>query len=101
MKPELMEALQMLKFMLRKKHLDFMEGWRDTEAALTKVEEDLLGLDNLLAATEGCYVKILNSLVQDENVDNDKNEADSKGGNQELGGARNIGTRLNRAIVMD
>jgi hypothetical protein len=69
MKLELMEALQMLKFMLRKKRLDFMEGWRDTEAALTEVEEDSLGLDNLLAATEGRYAKILNSLVQDENVD--------------------------------
>lgn len=32
--PPLMEALQMLKFLLKKKVLDFMAGWKTSEAAM-------------------------------------------------------------------
>jgi len=38
-----MEALQMLKFLLKKKHLDFTTGWKTSEAAMlggTRMEED-------------------------------------------------------------
>jgi hypothetical protein len=66
MKPELMEALQMLKFMLKKKRLDFTEGWQITEAELADVEEDSVArLDNLLAADETTYLKVFNFLALD------------------------------------
>ncbi|KAF8257084.1 hypothetical protein EI94DRAFT_1552306, partial [Lactarius quietus] len=32
--PALMEVLQMLKFLLKKKHLDFMASWETSEAAM-------------------------------------------------------------------
>jgi hypothetical protein len=44
--PLLMEALQMLKFGLKKSRLDFMTGWAVNEASMMDVEEeevDLLG----------------------------------------------------------
>jgi hAT family C-terminal dimerisation region len=44
--PLLMEALQMLKFGLKKSRLDFMTGWAVNEASMLDVEEeevDLLG----------------------------------------------------------
>jgi len=42
--PFLMEALQMLKFHLKKKHLNFMEGWVIPESEMLKddPDEDLL-----------------------------------------------------------
>ena len=45
----LMEALQLLKFLLKKKHLNFMEGWATSELAMCDTlipDKDLLG--NLL-----------------------------------------------------
>jgi len=46
--PLTMEALQMLKFHLKQKHLSFTEGWAMPELLMTddKMEEDLLA--NLL-----------------------------------------------------
>jgi len=52
--PALMEALQMLKFLLKKKHLDFTTSWKTLEAAMlgvTRTEEDsqpAIMLDSLL-----------------------------------------------------
>jgi hypothetical protein len=52
--PALMEALQMLKFLLKKKRLDFMTGWMTSEAAMlgeTGSEQDSqlrVTLDSLL-----------------------------------------------------
>jgi len=34
MSPMLMEALQLLKFSLKKQHLNFMEGWLTSQAAM-------------------------------------------------------------------
>ena len=58
--PILMEALQMIKFSLKQKQLDFMEGWATSEYDMRGMgddEPDLLatfstvkgGLDNILA----------------------------------------------------
>ena len=44
--PILMEALQLLKFSLKKERLDFMRGWATSEAAMLGVAQptrDLLG----------------------------------------------------------
>jgi len=52
--PALMEALQMLKFLLKKKRLDFTAGWKTAEAAMfgeTRAEADSqpgIMLDSLL-----------------------------------------------------
>jgi hypothetical protein len=101
MKPELMEVLQMLKFMLKKEHLDFMEGWRGVEDSLADPEEDLLRLDNLLAATEASYMKILNTLVQDGELKNGKDKNDAEDGKQEVGNATKMGAGPNEAIIVD
>jgi hypothetical protein len=98
MKPKLMEALQMLKFMLKKKRLDFMEGWRGVEDSLADFEDDPLGLDNLLAATEMTYTKILNTLVQDDKLE-DKNDAED--GKQEVGDATKTSAGPNEVIIVD
>jgi hypothetical protein len=44
MSPVLMEALQLLKFMLKKERLDFMDGWVTLEAAMSVPQQadDLL-----------------------------------------------------------
>jgi hypothetical protein len=100
MKPELMEALQMLKFMLKKKQLDFMEGWRGVEDSLADFEDDSCGLDNLLAATEASYMKILDTLVQDDELENGKDKNDAEDGKQEVGDAT-MGTGPNEAVIID
>lgn len=45
MSPVLMEALQLLKFSLKKQRLDFMHGWATSEAAMRVPQQtdDLLG----------------------------------------------------------
>ena len=46
MSPVLMEALQLLKFLLKKKCLNFMEGWVTSESAMCDTlipDKDLLG----------------------------------------------------------
>ena len=45
--PFLMEALQMLKYALKKKRLNFMEGWPIPKEALSRLVPDR-GLDSLL-----------------------------------------------------
>ena len=62
MSPVLMEALQLLKFSLKKERLNFMNGWSTSEAAMLGVSQptDLLGslfVDN----TDNVMDKILNS----------------------------------------
>ena len=60
----LMEALQLLKFSLKKERLNFMDGWPTSEAAMHGVPQqnnDLLGnlfLDN----PDSVMDKILNTL---------------------------------------
>ena len=41
--PVLMEALQMLKSSLRKERLNFMDGWRTSEAAMSAASEPTTG----------------------------------------------------------
>ena len=41
--PVLMEALQMLKSSLRKERLNFMDGWRTLEAAMSAASEPTTG----------------------------------------------------------
>lgn len=68
MKPELMEALQMLKFLLKKKRLNFMEGWKVTEEALIGDDEHESGLNAFLDATSDLAMRdyILESIVGDD-----------------------------------
>src|SRR6266581_9109276 len=47
MSPLLMEALQLLKFLLKKQHLDFVGGWATSEEAMGGGVSDN---DNLLGA---------------------------------------------------
>jgi isocitrate lyase len=60
-----MEALQMLKYSLKKERLDFMSGWRTSEAAmeLSKMSEDLgsLFLDDPDAAMDSLLISLSNS----------------------------------------
>lgn len=71
MKPELMEALQMLKFLLKKKHLNFMEGWKIMEDALIEDDDRESGLDSFLDATSDLASrnKVLESLIEDDKHD--------------------------------
>jgi hypothetical protein len=67
--PALMEALQMLKFLLKKKCLDFMAGWKTTEAAMlgeirAEVDSQLgIKLDSLLG---GDIKKARDELLSDD-----------------------------------
>ncbi|KAF8258876.1 hypothetical protein EI94DRAFT_1814425 [Lactarius quietus] len=67
--PALMEALQMLKFLLKKKHLDFMASWETSEAAMLgetrlKVDSQLgIMLDLLLG---GDIKKVRDELLHDD-----------------------------------
>ena len=71
--PELMEALQMLKFALKQSRLNFTQHWLTLESMLREREPehgrdllaDLLGLDS---------EDIINRIIQ-ENGDNDDNVA--------------------------
>ncbi|KAF8263310.1 hypothetical protein EI94DRAFT_1704091 [Lactarius quietus] len=59
--PALMEALQMLKFLLKKKHLDFMASWKTPDVAMlgeTRLEaESQLGimLDSLMGGHQKAF----------------------------------------------
>lgn len=63
--PSLMEALQMLKYSLKKERLNFMDGWQTPEAAMCAVSMpanlDTLFVDDPNAALDkllisfGCY----------------------------------------------
>ena len=67
--PALMEALQMLKFLLKKKRLDFTAGWKTAEAAMlgeikTEVESRSgITLDSLLG---GDIKKARDQLLSDD-----------------------------------
>jgi hypothetical protein len=45
--PVLMEALQLLKFALKKEHLNFIDGWATSEVAMSGVPQ---ATDNLLGS---------------------------------------------------
>ena len=67
--PALMEALQMLKFLLKKKRLDFTAGWKTAEAAMLgeiKMEVESrsgITLDSLLG---GDIEKARDQLLSDD-----------------------------------
>lgn len=46
--PILMEALQMLKYLLKKERLNFMKGWSTEEAAMSGVSNSTANLSSLL-----------------------------------------------------
>jgi hypothetical protein len=48
MSPALMEALQMLKYSIKKERLNFMRGWPTSEAAMSKVSEPTGDLGSLV-----------------------------------------------------
>lgn len=64
MSPMLMEALQMLKFVLKKQHLNFIDRWAVPEEAMKRVlisDGDLTALfvDNSDAAIDGILQKFM------------------------------------------
>jgi hAT family C-terminal dimerisation region len=66
MSPTLMEALQLLKFSLKKERLDFMKGWSASEADMVKeswLANDFLGALLALAGDDlnGAVDNILNT----------------------------------------
>ena len=42
-----MEALQLLKFSIKKQHLNFMDGWLTSETAMGRVPQPTYSLDSL------------------------------------------------------
>jgi hypothetical protein len=69
--PILMEALQLLKFSLKKERLNFIAGWSTSEKVMTKVPKpanDLLGA-LLVENSDDAVDKVLNSLSIYENDD--------------------------------
>jgi len=73
--PILMEALQMLKFALKKEHLDFSVGWMTSEDAMYEQEADdsadLLSLLLSDADAEGILDRIIVSFGDDPDADVD------------------------------
>jgi hypothetical protein len=67
-KPELMEALQMLKFMLKKQRLNFTDGWETpiTEMQIDQVDDDANTLQDILGAEGTELDEMLEALVEDE-----------------------------------
>ena len=66
MSPVLMEALQILKFSLKKEHLDFTKGWSVSEADMVKVSwpaGDVLG--TLLAPTDDDLNHVVDDLLNE------------------------------------
>jgi hAT family C-terminal dimerisation region len=66
--PLLMEALQMLKFHLKKERLNFMQGWTTSEKLMTEDDPDVDLLRKLL---EGDYQDALDSVIRSINTDED------------------------------
>ncbi|KAF9503871.1 hypothetical protein BS47DRAFT_1355810 [Hydnum rufescens UP504] len=65
-KPKLMEALQMLKFMLKKKRLDFMDGWKTPITNMqVDQDDDMNTLQDILGAEGTELDKMLEALVED------------------------------------
>jgi hypothetical protein len=65
LKPDLVEALQMLKFLLKKRRLRFSDHWMVTEEELTVDSEESGRLDNLLSAGAEGRPAVLEDLVID------------------------------------
>ena len=66
MSPVLMEALQLLKFSLKKKCLNFMEGWATSESAMCDTlipDKDLLG--NLLIEDPDNPDALMDAILKD------------------------------------
>ena len=64
-----MEALQMLKFLLKKKRLDFMAGWKTSEAAMLgeiRAEADSRSAVLLGSLLEGDIEKAWDELLSDD-----------------------------------
>jgi hypothetical protein len=64
-----MEALQMLKFLLKKKRLDFTAGWKTAEAAMLgeiRVEADSQPQINLDSLLGGDIEKARDELLSDD-----------------------------------
>jgi len=71
----LMEALQMLKFSLRQKQVDFMNGWSTSEHDMQEEvdnEPDLLAMVPADASNKKSLDKVLSAIGQDDG-DDDKN----------------------------
>jgi hypothetical protein len=68
--PILMEILQMLKFSLKKEHLNFMAGWSTSEAALSDVSTvpDLNSL--FVGDAEAVIDDILNKFTDQDRENN-------------------------------
>jgi hypothetical protein len=64
-----MEALQMLKFLLKKKRVHFMDGWQTDPKEMEVEQEDLHSiLDTVLGAETGEFEELCNKagLFDDE-----------------------------------
>jgi hypothetical protein len=65
--PVLMEALQMLKYSLRKERLNFMAGWKTSEDVMSGVSKPVpAGSLNSLLGNEDAIDKLLKGLVSSE-----------------------------------
>ena len=58
----MMEALQMLKFHLKKVHLNFMEGWQTTEKQM--INENLDDTDTLAMLLKGNFQDKLDEMLE-------------------------------------
>ncbi|KAF9518544.1 hypothetical protein BS47DRAFT_1338232 [Hydnum rufescens UP504] len=65
-KPELMEALQMLKFMLKKQRLNFTDTWETPVAEMRDDHEDMGVLEDILGAQDMELDKVLETLDEEE-----------------------------------
>ena len=61
MSPVLMEALQLLKFMLKKEHLNFVSGWATPEVAMCEVSDT--GCDPLGALFKGDSNAVMDDIL--------------------------------------
>jgi len=61
--PVLMEALQLLKFTLKKQHLDFINGWATSEVAMSG--ESLPDHDLLGALFKGDSDTVMDNILKD------------------------------------
>jgi len=66
MHPILMEALQMIKFSLKKKRLDFMEGWATMEYDMEGTVEDQPDLLAAFSNGEGTLDNIIAAVGRDD-----------------------------------
>jgi hypothetical protein len=62
--PVLMEALQLLKFSLKKQRLNFMEGWSTSQAAMEGTVQDH-DLGALLTGNEKMAKKVIDDMLNE------------------------------------